>query len=176
MSISLVPPRRLSSRETIVYKGNAINLQCPVDSYPAAKIRWIKPGNTFSNGDVSVVNNTLNIKHVKQEHEGIYLCEGKNMFGSTFTAVFVKVRSESKRCRLLLVENKQKRKYMWMQHLIKHWFILNLLHKLWTSFGNNITRYFKFQIQLFLSRSSWTDIQRKTSNLKRRISAPKSYS
>ncbi|CAB4000068.1 RNA-directed DNA polymerase from mobile element jockey [Paramuricea clavata] len=89
-----VPPRRLSSRETIVYKGNAVNLQCPVDSYPAAKIRWIKPGYTISNGDVAMVNNTLNIKRVKKEHEGIYLCEGKNMFGSTFTAVFVKVRSE----------------------------------------------------------------------------------
>ncbi|XP_028409229.1 hemicentin-2-like [Dendronephthya gigantea] len=89
-----VPPKRLSSSEAIVYHGNAINLQCPIDSYPPAKIRWLKPGYEQANGDLFANNNTLNIEHVTDEHEGIYLCEGKNMFGSTFTALSIKVRSE----------------------------------------------------------------------------------
>ena len=91
-----VPPKRLSSSEAIVYKGNAINLQCPIDSYPPAKIRWLKPGYGPPNGNVFEVNNTLTIEHVTEEHEGIYLCEGKNMFGSVFTALSIKVKNEGK--------------------------------------------------------------------------------
>jgi hypothetical protein len=43
-----------------------------------------------------VVNSTLNIRNVKEEHEGIYLCQAKNVFGSTFTGLSLKVKSEGK--------------------------------------------------------------------------------
>jgi hypothetical protein len=56
----------------------------------------VKPGFKLLSEDVSIVNNTLNIKHVKKEDEGIYICEGRNMFGSTFTALSVKVKDEGK--------------------------------------------------------------------------------
>ena len=98
MSFFSVTPKRLTSREIISYKGYAVTLRCPVDSYPPAKIRWIRPASTFHHGDASVVTNVLSIKRVKKTHEGIYLCEGSNMFGSTYTAVFVKVRNEGKCC------------------------------------------------------------------------------
>ncbi len=77
-----------------------------MDSYPAAKIRWMKPGHALPNGDMFVVNNMLKIKHVKGKHEGVYLCQGKNMFGSTFTALSVKVRSEGKREKIATIDNK----------------------------------------------------------------------
>ena len=89
-----VPPSRVKSVEQITYKGNTINLKCPVDSYPPAKIRWVQPGYQLLDEDVSIVNNILKIKNAKKKDEGIYLCEGKNNFGSTFTALSVRVKKE----------------------------------------------------------------------------------
>ncbi|XP_028409228.1 hemicentin-1-like [Dendronephthya gigantea] len=89
-----VPPKRLISPEIIRYKGNAVNLKCPVDSYPPADIKWMKPGYSLQVGEVSDINNTLHIGYATEKHEGIYLCRGKNMFGFTFTALSLKVRNE----------------------------------------------------------------------------------
>ena len=94
LNIFLVPPKRLSSLETVAYKGYTVHLRCPVDSYPAAQIRWMKPGTSFPKGVISVVKNALEIKHIQEKHKGVYLCQAKNMFGSTFTALSVKVRNE----------------------------------------------------------------------------------
>ena len=94
LAIFLGPPKRLSSTETASYKGYTTHLRCPVDSYPAAQIRWMKPGTSFANEDISVVKSALEIKRIQEKHEGVYLCQAKNMFGSTFTALSVKVRNE----------------------------------------------------------------------------------
>ena len=93
--IFTVPPRRIDALKAIAYEGHTTYLQCPVDSYPPAKIRWMIPGHTVHNEDMSVVNNTLKIKHVKKEHERVYLCQGTNDFGSTFTALSVRVKTEA---------------------------------------------------------------------------------
>ena len=89
-----MPPKRLRSLEKVAYEGKTVNLQCPVDSYPPAKIRWMKPGRILPEADLFLVNNKLHIEHVEKKDEGIYLCEGRNKFGSTFTALSVKVRKE----------------------------------------------------------------------------------
>jgi hypothetical protein len=54
----------------------------------------MKPGHTILNENVFEINNTLEIKQVKKEHEGVYLCKGTNNFGSTITALSMRVKTE----------------------------------------------------------------------------------
>ena len=87
-----VPPRRLIIDNTIAYRGKTVTIHCPVVSYPAAEIKWIRPKYKLVNTNGFIVNNNLSIVDVKQKDEGVYLCQARNKFGSTFTAVGVEVR------------------------------------------------------------------------------------
>ena len=52
----------------------------------------MRPNHKLVNTDGFAVNNNLSIVSVQQKDEGVYLCEARNMFGSTFTAVGLEVR------------------------------------------------------------------------------------
>lgn len=83
-----VPPRRISIENAVAYRGKPVTLRCPVVSYPQAKIKWMRP----SHAVLTAVDGSLKITSVKQKDKGVYLCEAKNKFGSTFTAVGLEVR------------------------------------------------------------------------------------
>ena len=94
--VALVPPKRLPIENTVAYTGRMVSLSCPVASYPPAKVKWMRPSHVLLNNNGYAVNNTLTIMSVKPNHGGVYLCEAKNKFGSTFTAVGLEVRDPGK--------------------------------------------------------------------------------
>lgn len=57
----------------------------------------MRPSRTLTNGNGYHIGKNLLILNVQQADEGVYLCEAKNPYGSTFTAVALEVRDPGRK-------------------------------------------------------------------------------